>query len=192
MVKMPNLVFIRHSQSQPDPHTPSRLWTLTEEGRRRCEVLADQLLPYNLDVIITSTEPKAIETAELAAQKLEVPCLVMEGLHEHERESAPFFDNKEKFLEAVANLFANRAELVFGDETGFQAHTRFAGAVDAVLAAYPLKNIAIVTHGTVLSLFVSQKTGEDIYEFWQSLGMPAIIAFSYPELRMIAQSKEIT
>ena len=189
---MPNLVFIRHSQSQPDPKIPSRLWGLTEEGRRRCETLASQLTPYNLDVMVTSTERKAIETGELAAQGLGIPCQVMENLHEHERENAPFFDTKEAFQAAVAVLFARPEELVFGDETGRQAQVRFARAVESALAAYPLKNIAIITHGTVLSLFASQKTGEDINSFWQSLGMPALIAFSYPEMRLLAQIKEIT
>jgi broad specificity phosphatase PhoE len=88
---MPNLVFIRHSQSQPDPTTPARFWTLTEEGRRRCVSLAEKLISYNLNVIITSIEPKAIETGELTAQRLGIPYRVMENLHEHERDSAPFF-----------------------------------------------------------------------------------------------------
>ena len=189
---MPNLVFIRHSQSQPDPTISSRLWTLTKEGQRRCEPLAEQLLPYNLDVIVTSTEPKAIETGELAAQRLGIPCRLIENLHEHERESAPFFDTKEEFLRAVANLFAKPEEPVFGDETGLEARDRFAGAVESVLAAYPQENIAIVTHGTVLSLFASQHTGQESYSIWQSLGMPAIIAFSYPEMELLAQVNKIT
>jgi broad specificity phosphatase PhoE len=189
---MPNLVFIRHSQSQPDPGTPARLWKLTEEGRRRCEPLAEQLMRYNLDRIVTSTEPKAIETGELAAQRLEIPCGVLENLHEHERETAPFFDTIEEFLAAVASLFARPTELVFGDETAFDARSRFEGAVESVLAAYPQENIAIVTHGTVLSLFASQHTGQEIYPFWQSLGMPAIVAFAYPKMKLLAQVNEIT
>jgi broad specificity phosphatase PhoE len=166
---MPNLIFIRHSQSQPDSEIPSRLWQLTDEGRRRCEPLAEQLIPYELDVIMTSTEPKAIETGELVAQKLEIPCRVMENLHEHERETAPFFDTQEEFREAVANLFVRPTELVFGDETAFEAQARFSEAVESVIAAYPQNNIAIVTHGTVLSLFASQYTRQESYAIWQSL-----------------------
>ena len=188
---MPNLVFVRHSQTQPDPEIPSPEWSLSEEGRRRCEPLARQLLPYHPDVIVTSTEPKAIETGNLIAQRLGIPCQEMANLHEHARETAPYFDTREEFLEAVNNLFSRPTELVFGEETGLEARERFTGAVESVLRAYPQENIAIVTHGTVLSLFASQHTEQAIYPFWQSLGLPAIVAFSYPEIKLLAQVNEI-
>lgn len=188
---MPNLVFIRHSQTQPNPNIPSRLWPLTEEGRRRCKPLTEQLISYDLDVIVTSNESKAIETGELVAQKLEIPCRVMENFHEHARESAPYFDTKEEFLEAIDNLFSRPDELVFGDETALQASERFTGAVESVLTTYPQENVAIVTHGTVLSLFASQYIEQENYPFWQSLGLPAIVAFSYPEIKLLAQVNEI-
>jgi broad specificity phosphatase PhoE len=189
---MPNLVFIRHSQTRPDPNIPSPQWSLTEEGRRRCGPLAERLIPYNLDVIATSREPKAIQTGELVAQKLGIPSRIMENLQEHARETAPHFVTREEFLEAVSNLFARPDKLVFGEETAIEARERFTRGVKSVLTAYPQENIAIVTHGTVLSLFASQHTGREIYPFWKSLGMPAIIAFSHPEMKLLAQVNEIT
>jgi broad specificity phosphatase PhoE len=171
---------------------PARQWRLTVEGQRRCDPLAAQLTPYNLDLIVTSTEPKAIETGELAAQKLGIPCQIGENLHEHERETAPYFDTQAEFIEAVKGLLSNPDQLVFGDETGLEARDRFAEAVETVMGAYPRENIAIVTHGTVLSLFVSQLTGCATIPFWRGLGMPAIVAFSYPAMKLLAQLNEIT
>lgn len=186
-----NLVFIRHSQTKPDPEAPSRTWSLTAEGRRRCISLAAQLRPYRLDLIVTSTEIKAIETGELAAQHLGIPCQLEEGLHEHERESAPYFDTQEEFLKAVAALFERPAERVFGDETGQEARARFEAAVALTMANNPRENIAIVTHGTVLSLFASQQIGCEIYPFWRELGMPAIVAFAYPTMDLLDRINEI-
>lgn len=170
---------------------PARLWQLTAEGRRRCGPLAAQLTAYKLGLIVTSTEPKAIETGELAAQRLGIACQVADNLHEHARETAPYFDTKEEFLKAVSTLFERPAELVFGEETGLAAQERFAGAVESVMTTYSRDNIAIVTHGTVLSLFVSQVTGQAITPFWRGLGMPAITAFSYPAMKLLAQVNEI-
>ena len=189
---MSNLVLIRHSQTRPDPNLPSRLWPLTEEGRRRCEPLAEQLVPYTLHIVVTSTEPKAIQTGELVARKLSIPCRVMENLHEHERESMPHFETLTEFQKTVKTLFSRPSELIFGEETALQAQERFASAFEAVLAAYPLKNVAIVTHGTVLSLFASQHTGQENFTFWRNLGLPAFMAFSYPEMKLLAQVNEIT
>ncbi len=188
---MPNLVFVRHSQTQPDSEIPSRLWLLTEEGRRRCQLLSELLISYHLDVIVTSYEPKAIETGELAARRLGISCQVMDDLHEHERQTTPYFETREEFLEAVNNLFSRPDELVFGNETALQARERFNRAVASVLAAYPRENIAIVTHGTVLSLFAIQFIDQEIFPFWQGLGLPAIVAFSYPEMGLLAQVNEI-
>jgi broad specificity phosphatase PhoE len=188
---MTNLVFVRHSQTQPNPDIPSRLWGLTAEGRRRCVALARQLIPYNLDVIVTSEEAKAMETGELVAQELGVPWWVMANLHEHQRETVPYFGSHEEFLGAVSRLFSRPNELVFGDETAHQAGERFVGAVKSVLAIYPQENIAIVTHGTVLSLFVGQLAEVDVFSFWRSLGMPAFVAFRYPAMELLALVNEI-
>ena len=120
-----NLVFIRHSQSQPDAGAAAREWQLTVEGRRRCIPLAAMLAAYNLDVIVTSAERKAIETGKLVAETLGIPCRVEENLHEHERETTPYFDTKAEFQEAVRALLARPAELVFGEETGQEAQRTF-------------------------------------------------------------------
>ena len=88
-------------------------------------------------------------------------------------------------------LLTKPAELVFGEETGGQAHDRFKKAVEGVMQSNPHENIGIVTHGTVLSLFVSHLTGEEIFTLWQSLGMPAIVAFSHPSMELLTQVNEI-
>jgi len=186
-----NLVFIRHSQTQPQSGVAAREWQLTAEGRRRCVPLVDQLAAFNLDRIVTSTEGKAIETGQLAAQKLEIPCRTADNLHEHERERAPYFHTKTEFQEAIRALLTQPAERVFGEETGGQACDRFKKAVELVMQSNPHENIGIVTHGTVLSLFASPLTGEETFTFWQSLGMPAIVAFSHPSMELLAKVNEI-
>ena len=185
------LVFIRHSQTQPDQAIPSREWVLTEEGRRRCKPLAVQLARYNLDRIVTSTEPKAIETGKLVAQRLGIPCQVEKNLHEHERGTAAYFGTQAEFIEAIKDLLTNPTKLVFGEETGLEARERFVGAVESLMGEYPQENIAIVTHGTVLSLFASKLTGQAAYPFWQALGMPAILDFKYPTMELLAQENKI-
>jgi broad specificity phosphatase PhoE len=185
------LVFIRHSQTRPEPGVAAREWQLTAEGRRRCVPLAAQLAAFNLNLIVTSTERKAVETGQLAAHKLGVPRMSADGLHEHKRETAPYFPTITEFQETIRALLTQPDERVFGEETGGQARDRFAKAVEGVLQSNSRQNIGIVTHGTVLSLFVSPLTGEEIFTFWQSLGMPAIVAFSHPSMELLAQVNEI-
>jgi broad specificity phosphatase PhoE len=186
-----NLVFIRHSQTQPESGVAACKWKLTAEGRRRCVPLAAQLSAFDLDRIVTSTEGKAIETGQLAAQKLGIPCQVADNLFEHKRETAPHYKTTIEFEEAIRALLTKPTEMVFGEETGGQARERFTKAVDVVMQFNPQENIGIVTHGTVLSLFISPLTGDEIFTFWQSLGMPAIVAFSHPSMELLARVNKI-
>ena len=178
------LILIRHSQSQPQPDRPASQWPLTEAGRRRCIALAARLAAYAPSLIVTSGERKAVETGALAAARLELPVEVAEGLHEHLREHAGWLPNPD-FEQAVAAFFARQDALVFGEETAAQAGARFDTAVHTVLASYPGKKVAIVAHGTVITLFAARHAGIAPLPFWKRLGMPAIVVLALPDLRLL-------
>ncbi len=178
------LILIRHSQPQQDRDHPASQWPLTNEGRRRCLALAERLAAYAPNVIVTSRELKASETGALVAARLVLPIEVADGLHEHQREHVGWLSNDE-FEQAVTAFFTRPDALVFGEETAIQAGARFDAAVRAALAAHPGQNVAIVAHGTVITLFVAQHAGVAALPFWKRLGMPAIVALSLPDLGLL-------
>ncbi len=183
---MSKIIFIRHSLSKLDESLPPHHWGLTQEGRARCYPLAEILRDFAPELIFTSVEPKAVQTGEIVAQKLGIPCHVRGGLHEHERDRGPIV-SREEFLARIANLFSNPDQLVMGRETANQALARFSTTVQELVAAHPLQNIGIVSHGTVMSLYYAQITGDDIFPFWQALGLPAFYVVSWPERAVISQ-----
>ena len=166
---MPTLILVRHSIPAIDPARSADQWSLSAEGRQRCAPLADRLAQHHPGVIVTSVEPKAVETARLVA----------EGLHEHDRRGVPF-ESRAAFEAAVARFFAEPARLVFGNETADGAHARFAAAVAVVLARHPGENVAVVTHGTVMTLFVARANRLEPFAFWRQLGLPALVVLSRP------------
>src|SRR5439155_6030786 len=131
-------------------------WQLTEEGRVRCQLLAERLLPCAPTVIVTSHEPKAIQTGERVAEILKRPVVTADNLHEHDRSNETTFHGFETFRSIIASLFEKPHALVYGKETADEAHARFAGAVRDVVKRYPDGNLVIVTHATVLTLVVSR------------------------------------
>jgi broad specificity phosphatase PhoE len=181
---MRKLILVRHSQSRQDPSRPASQWELTEEGRRRCTALAEQLATYRVDLVVTSHERKAIETGSLAAARLGVPVEVAASLHEHERERAAFVPAAD-FEHMVANFFARPDKLVFGEETARQAGDRFDRAVRSVLEQHAAGNVAIVAHGTVMSLFIARYNQVDAAQFWQRLGMPAAVVLAAPGFKIL-------
>jgi broad specificity phosphatase PhoE len=40
--------------------------------------------------------------------------------------------------------------------------------------------VAVVTHGTVMTLFVTRAAGLEAFPFWKRLGLPAFVVLSWP------------
>ena len=179
------LVLVRHSLPEIVPSLPASQWRLSEEGRLRCEKLAERLALYEPAIVVTSLEPKAAETGQIAADILGVPFKTASGLHEHQRPRAGLFRTREQFEARVARLFERPGELILGNETADQAHARFATAIAAVVGQHPAGNLVVVTHGTVLTLFVTRIVGLDPVPFWKRLGLPCFVVLLLPDLDLL-------
>jgi broad specificity phosphatase PhoE len=184
MPTSPHLILVKHSLPEIVPGEPAAAWRLSPEGRARCRPLAEKLAAYRPRIVVSSVEPKARETAEAVAATLGCGLEVVAGLQEHERSSVPFM-SKDAFEAAVAAFFARPTELVFGEETADLAHVRFAAAVDGVLAHHAGQTVAIVAHGTVITLFAARATGLEPLSLWKTLGLPSFVVFSLPVLRLL-------
>lgn len=187
---MPVLILVKHALPQIDPTVPANQWRLSEEGQHCSQALAQRLAQYRLDLIFSSVEPKAIETAHIVATALEKSIEAVEGLHEHDRNSVGFLEKK-KFEASVAQFFNQPGLLTFGNETANQAHHRFSRAVMGIIEKYADKNIALITHGTVLTLFVSRLVGVEPFAFWKDLGLPSWVVLSHPDLGLRSVCKSI-
>lgn len=167
------LILVRHSAVVQQPNVPSHEWRLSAHGRSLAAHLAPELLPHAPTRIITSEEPKAIETGQLMAKTLNLPWHTASGLQEHDRRGAPYLATPEEFETAVARFFAHPNQLVFGNETANEALTRMKTAVAAQQAIYPHDTLVLVTHGTVLTLFFCHHNPHlDPFTFWRSLTLP--------------------
>jgi broad specificity phosphatase PhoE len=185
------LILVRHSLPKFVTGVPAGQWHLSAEGRLRCQRLADRLAAYDLALIVTSEEPKAVETGQIVADILGLPLETASDLHEHERGVVMDMGSQGEFRARVARLFQLPDELVMGYETANQAHARFAAAVDLVVKRRAAKSLAIVSHGTVMTLFVARANGLDPVPFWRGLGLPAFAVLSLPDLKLTEVVHEV-
>jgi broad specificity phosphatase PhoE len=185
------LILVRHSLPEFVTGMPASQWHLSAEGRRRCRQLAERLAAHDLAVIVTSKEPKAIETGQILAEMLGVGLQVASGLHEQERRVVTDMGRQEQFRAQVVRFFERPDELVMGYETAEQAHTRFHAAVAGVVEQHPTTNLAIVSHGTVITLLIAHANHLDPVLLWQSLGLPAFAALSLPDLRLLNLAENV-
>lgn len=180
------LILVKHSVPQLEPDHPASTWKLSEEGRLRAHRLAEQLEDFAPEVLVSSEEPKAKETADILGDQLRLPVRILPGLREHDRSKVPFLSHA-AFQRAIREFFQQPDELVFGGETANQAHARFYGAVHSVLKEHIDKTVVIVTHGTVISLFVSRLTGSSDLELWSKLGLPSLVAMDLHSSTLIVR-----
>lgn len=185
MVQMKRLFLVRHSAVVVRSNVPAIEWSLSEHGRSLSRILAQKLAahPTPPTRVITSQERKAQETGAILAADWRTPWQPAPDLHEHERLTTPFYTDQTAFATAVSQFFSQPDRLVLGEETAVTAFKRFDTAVRQQIAAYPDDTLAIVAHGTVISLFISRYNGfVEPFSFWQSLTLPSAFLLTLPDL----------
>jgi broad specificity phosphatase PhoE len=182
-----HLILVKHAMPQVDVETPAHQWRLHPEGEAAAGVLAERLVSarYTPDKIVASLEPKATQTGSIMADRLRLPFATVDDLHEHDRRATGFLERR-VFESRMRDLFAHPDQVVFGTESATAALTRFAAAVERVISEDTGDgDVVIVTHGTVISLFVGRRAVVDPTNLWTTLGLPSYVALELPSHRII-------
>ncbi|GAA5533308.1 histidine phosphatase family protein [Deinococcus aluminii] len=181
------LHLIKHARPRIVPGVPAHDWPLAPGALDGIPALAARLVPPP-ELVVSSEEGKAKATAQALAARLGVPCRSMLGLHEQLRYTVPYRENAADFQADLRRFFLHPAELVFGEESADDARTRFAHAVQAVMLAHTQERVAIVAHGTVISLLIAGANGLDPLPLWTSLGLLEALTVDWPGLRLRAEA----
>ena len=168
---------VRHAAPAVQADVPPAQWPLSEEGLEATRRLAGRLVGAEIDVdlVVSSVEPKARQTADVLSDRLRRQFQTGHDLHEHRR---PWVGGEAEFEGRVRELFASPSKRVFGEgsETATEAGDRFDRAVAALHKAHRGRRLMIVTHGTVLALHLGRHYGVDAWTTWNRLTMPSYVA----------------
>jgi 2,3-bisphosphoglycerate-dependent phosphoglycerate mutase len=181
---MSKLILIKHASPEVVSDVPSHRWRLSKRGRAQAAALAERLRVHAPEVIVTSEEPKAAETGQILADALGLSAGTAPKLHEHDPTNVPLMRTPE-FISAMALFFNRPDELVLGRETARAARQRITDAIDRLLNAHLGKNLAIVTHGTVLALFAARAAGMDEFQLWRRMALPSFVVLTPPEMTRV-------
>jgi broad specificity phosphatase PhoE len=179
------LLLIKHALPEIRPELPAPRWELGEVGRADAKKLVPRLAVYKVDRLVTSDEPKAIETGKILAGELNISWEARSGLQEHSRNTIGFLE-RSLFEEKVRLLFENPTADNFGDETGYDANLRFSKTIKEIINLYDSsENLAVVTHGTVISLFCAAHDSRiDGFSLWRLLQLPAVVVLDAQTFRV--------
>ncbi|MFW9963524.1 MAG: histidine phosphatase family protein [Candidatus Sifarchaeia archaeon] len=165
-----SLYFLRHAETRVDLSVPAHEWSITDVGKLLTKELAKSQQLSAIDGIIHSSELKARQTAEIFAEGLDVQMYQISGFDELKREHEGKL-TEEEYRDRVKRTLTNLDESVIGWESGADALKRFEDSVRKIDIMFHQKNILIVTHGIVLSLYFSKlrKFLSIAFERWSQL-----------------------
>lgn len=143
------IILARHGEASYPSGSGSGGGTLTELGRTQARALGDRLREEEVAAVICSELSRSRETAEIAAELLELPVKVRPGLQEYD-----IGDERDKPLDV--ELFA-RLLLAWldgdlqvgfpGGEDGHQVATRMFAVLDDLVQRFAGKTVLVVSHG---------------------------------------------
>lgn len=174
-----NLILIRHSKSLVNPNIPIPTWGLSKEGVALAQKLNEIPQIKTLNVVYSSLQTKALETAVLATKNTGISIKVNDGL----TESTSFtnkFVNIEQLTQNTKNYYSNKNLSINNGETSEEALVRFNTAIHIITKAeIDKKNIGIVSHGNILAAFVNQYTNKSPYELVENMKQPDIAVLDW-------------
>ena len=175
----PALILVRHAAPKVEPKVPSPQWRLSDEGRAAAEALAGRIAAFAPAAVCASTEPKAIETAQILAAPLGLAVATDPAFDEHRREHWPFDPDPGVREARILRVLTEFAGSVDGAEPGVAAAARFAGGLEM----HPQRPLMVVSHGTILSLYMAWSASMQPKTLWRSLHLPdALILDAHGEL----------
>ncbi|MDP9332876.1 MAG: histidine phosphatase family protein [Actinomycetota bacterium] len=160
-----DLLWVRHAEPEriaPGTGVPADPG-LTARGREQAERLAAWLALEAIDVVLSSPQRRAIETAEPVARAHSLDVRVVEGLVEYDVQSDSYIPMEELRATGdpqLAAMYEGRWE-DFGAESTETFRSRVAATLDEVVGAHPGRRVVAVCHGGVINVALAVVLGLD-------------------------------
>jgi broad specificity phosphatase PhoE len=164
----PPITYVRHAMPAVEEGVDPATWHLDDATRAHARAWADRLeVGAGIGALVSSTEPKALETAAAVADRWPAAVVPDDRLREAVR---PWIGTGYR---AIAHRYL-RGERPDGWEPQASVALRVAAAVRDARKAASGGPVVVVTHGLALSIHLGDRLGDDFdrQSFWAGLAFP--------------------
>lgn len=165
--------FLSHAEVVVEPAVAIESWGLSTAGRARAARSGPLAWEPGVRTLVSSTERKAVETAELLGAAVGLVPAQDPLLGEIDRSATGYLPPTE-FEGVVDRFFAEPTRSVCGWERAVDAQARIVGAVRRLTAAGAA---TIVSHGAVGALLLADLMGAPVARAFDQPGMGSVFAF---------------
>jgi len=163
------IYFIRHAQSEGNISSVEHHdgVSLSEEGKKQAEFLANRISSLPIDVIVCSTYGRTQETAEIINKKIGKNIILNDFLVERKVPSS-IIGKHSRSTEVldIYNLLRQNFKKIdarHSDEENFEDLSKRAGEALNFIKSQPYENILVVTHGSFSRVLLARMIfGENI------------------------------
>lgn len=162
-------LILRHAETIKDPNKPAPKWDLTPDALEKISEYISGGKFEGITKIVSSTETKAVATGKPISDFLNLQIEKLEEFVEVKREKK--FLTDEEFLDQKRRELTNLNQIENGVESANQALARFESGIQKLEDMHSGENILIITHGTIMTLYLAKKNNnfENIFENWRNM-----------------------
>lgn len=180
-----NIYFIRHAHS-PFIFGKERQRPLSEEGRKSAQKLTESLQSIQFDAVFSSPYVRSIQTLEGISSLDNI--IIEENLKEKALKGNYKLSENDIDL-AIMQSFENLDFSLEGGESVREAQYRSLPIIFKIINDPQLKNVAIGTHGNIMTSIINYFDSTYGYNFWKSTQKPDIYKLSFKGYHLISVTR---
>ncbi len=168
-----------------DPTRPPNEWELSDQGRTQVKTLTTAPFWENVAALYSSGQPKAMGAAGAISAYHHIPMNTLSGLSEVAR-GTEVYHSAGDYDTILGKFFAYPDHVVAGWERGTDALARFSRAVEYIISQHPDESVALLSHGTILTLFTAMLDQEPpTLDRWRAIGFASVATMQVKNYRLI-------
>lgn len=176
------IYFIRHGIAPFSiEHERSGGTSLSEQGKLDAMRVAELLSNEDIDVIVSSSYFRALETVSPLAEQLKKEIIPYIELIERPIASLNYAVSEEELLIGIEQSFVDIDFCLPEGETTRQAQERAIPLIKKLLSDFKGKKIAIGTHGNIMTIILNYFNSNYGFEFWKQTTKPDIYRLEFEE-----------
>lgn len=173
---------IRHANS-PFIFGEERTRELSLEGVMDSKKITDLMSKVEIDVIVSSSYTRAIQTIEGIANQKNIKIKVIEELRERQLKGAyKLLD--EEIQQAIKKSYEDYDYFLSGGESVREVQNRSIPVIKNLLNQYEGKTIIIGTHGNIMTIIMNYYNPKYGYDFWKSTTKPDIYKLIFSDAKL--------
>ena len=147
--------FLRHAETKVDKDIPVSKWVLSASGEEQAKQRAAEGVFDDADIIFSSNEEKAYQTAKPIAEKLGKTIIRFSEINELHRDKGPFM-KQEDYEDSIKYCSEHLSESINNWEMAGHALERFAKKIEGLDKQHNNLKILVVGHGFTINMYFAK------------------------------------